>query len=108
MAQSSRKAQRARCPVAGRVNVYRVRKYSGPGRHIMQVINVVGTLHSAARSWRPDMWKTPAVTALLVSTLSAGAAAQDAKTVIDDATLALGAAGLSSIMYSGSAATGNF
>jgi len=54
------------------------------------------------------MWKTPAVTALFVATLSAGAAAEDAKSVIEDATLALGAAGMSSIVYQGSAAQGNF
>jgi glyoxylase-like metal-dependent hydrolase (beta-lactamase superfamily II) len=54
------------------------------------------------------MWKTTASTALLVAALSVPTAAEDAKTVIEDATLALGAAGLNSIMYSGSAATGNF
>ena len=54
------------------------------------------------------MWKTPAVTALLAATLSAGAAAQDARTVIEDASLAMGAAGLRSIVYSGAAANGNF
>jgi glyoxylase-like metal-dependent hydrolase (beta-lactamase superfamily II) len=54
------------------------------------------------------MWKTPAVTALIVATLSAGVAAEDAKSVIEDATLALGAAGMSSIIYQGSAAQGNF
>ena len=37
-----------------------------------------------------------------------GAVAQDAKTVIADATKALGADGLSSVTYSGSAANGNF
>lgn len=54
------------------------------------------------------MWKTPAVTALLITLLSASTAAQDAKTVIDDASTAMGAAGPSSITYSGSAAIGNF
>jgi glyoxylase-like metal-dependent hydrolase (beta-lactamase superfamily II) len=54
------------------------------------------------------MSKTPAVTALLVTILSASTIAQDAKTVIEDASLAMGAAGVSSIVYSGAAATGNF
>jgi len=54
------------------------------------------------------MWKTPAVTALLAASLWASAAAQDAKTVVEDATLAIGAAGLRSIVYSGAAANGNF
>ena len=54
------------------------------------------------------MWKAPAVTALLMTVLSASAGAQDAKTVIQDASVAMGTAGLNSIAYSGSAATGNF
>jgi hypothetical protein len=54
------------------------------------------------------MWKTPAVTALLAATLSTSAVAQDAKTVIEDASLAMGVAGLHSIVYSGAAASGNF
>jgi hypothetical protein len=54
------------------------------------------------------MWKTPAVTAMLMAMLSVSAVAQDAKTVIEDATLAMGAAGLGSIVYSGAAASGNF
>src|SRR5437773_5207795 len=40
--------------------------------------------------------------------LLAGAAVPDVKAVIDEATNAIGAAGLTSIVYSGAAATGNF
>ena len=54
------------------------------------------------------MWKTAAATAVLTVALTGSAAAQDAKTVIEEATLALGAAGMTSVVYSGSAATGNF
>ena len=54
------------------------------------------------------MWKTPTVTTLLMTVLSTSAVAQDARTVIEDASKAMGAAGLNSITYSGSAATGNF
>src|SRR5580765_5526922 len=54
------------------------------------------------------MWKTAAMTALLMTILSVSAVAEDAKTVIDVASRAMGAEGLSSITYSGSAATGNF
>jgi glyoxylase-like metal-dependent hydrolase (beta-lactamase superfamily II) len=54
------------------------------------------------------MWKAPAVTALLTTILSGSMAAQDARTVIEDATKAMGAAGLSSISYAGAAASGNF
>src|SRR3954452_8208786 len=60
------------------------------------------------------MWKTPAVSALvltlgtLVLTPSPAAAADDAKAVVENASLAMGAAGLNAITYSGSAANGNF
>jgi glyoxylase-like metal-dependent hydrolase (beta-lactamase superfamily II) len=54
------------------------------------------------------MWKTPAVTALLLTILPVSTAAQEAKTVVEDASRAMGAAGLSSITYSGAAAVGNF
>lgn len=54
------------------------------------------------------MWKTAAATAVLTVALTGSAAAQDAKTVIEEATLALGAAGMTSVVYSGAAATGNF
>jgi glyoxylase-like metal-dependent hydrolase (beta-lactamase superfamily II) len=54
------------------------------------------------------MWKTPAVTALLMAMLSVSTVAEDAKTVLEDASRAMGAAGLSSITYSGAAALGNF
>src|SRR5437773_10045329 len=40
--------------------------------------------------------------------LLAGAAVPDVKAVIDEATNAIGAAGLTSIVYSGAAANGNF
>jgi glyoxylase-like metal-dependent hydrolase (beta-lactamase superfamily II) len=53
------------------------------------------------------MWTT-AVTALLMTMLPVSTVAQDAKAVIEDASRAMGAAGLSSITYSGSAAMGNF
>jgi glyoxylase-like metal-dependent hydrolase (beta-lactamase superfamily II) len=46
--------------------------------------------------------------ALLVTLLSAGAAAQNANTVIGNASRAMGAEGLNSITYSGSASNGNF
>ena len=66
------------------------------------------------------MWKTRAVAALVVAlgalgtldtlvlTPPAAAAADDVKSVVEDATLAMGAAGLHSIVYSGAAANGNF
>ena len=54
------------------------------------------------------MWKTLAMTALLVTALQVKTAAQDVKAVIADASRALGVAGLSSIAYSGIAAIGNF
>jgi glyoxylase-like metal-dependent hydrolase (beta-lactamase superfamily II) len=46
--------------------------------------------------------------ALLVTVLSAGAAAQNANTVIGNASRAMGAEGLNSITYSGTASNGNF
>ena len=56
------------------------------------------------------MWKTTALlmTVLSVSILSVRMGAQDAKTVVEDASRAMGAAGLNSITYTGAAATGNF
>ena len=54
------------------------------------------------------MWKTSAAAALFAATLSVSASGQDARTVIEDATLAMGAAGLRSIVYTGAAANGNF
>jgi glyoxylase-like metal-dependent hydrolase (beta-lactamase superfamily II) len=54
------------------------------------------------------MWKAPAATALLTAMLSTVAAADDAKATIEEATKALGAAGLTSITFSGAAASGNF
>ncbi len=53
------------------------------------------------------MWKTAAATALLMASPSV-AVAQDVKTVIEDASKVMGASGLNSIMYWGSAAMGNF
>ena len=55
-----------------------------------------------------DMRKALALTAMLVIILSTSGAAQDVKTVIEDASKAMGISGLSSITYSGSAASGNF
>ena len=54
------------------------------------------------------MSKTFALSALLVIALSTGADAQDARTVIDTAARAMGATGLDSITYSGTAAVANF
>jgi glyoxylase-like metal-dependent hydrolase (beta-lactamase superfamily II) len=54
------------------------------------------------------MWKPLTAIALLIASLSTVAAADDAKTTIDEATKALGAAGLTSITFSGAAASGNF
>ena len=60
------------------------------------------------------MWKTPPVTALVLAigalslTPPAAAAPDDAKAVVENASLAMGAAGLNAITYSGSAANGNF
>jgi glyoxylase-like metal-dependent hydrolase (beta-lactamase superfamily II) len=52
--------------------------------------------------------KTFALTALLVTMLSIDAAGQDARTVIDDASRAMGSAGLNAITYLGTAAIANF
>ena len=52
--------------------------------------------------------RTVLLVTLLVTILRVRAVAQDARAVIEDASKAFGAAGLSSIAYSGSAATGNF
>ena len=54
------------------------------------------------------MLRTIARIALLVTFLPAGAAAQDAKAVIGNASKAMGADDLTSITYSGSASNGNF
>ena len=54
------------------------------------------------------MWKTAAVTTALMTALAAGASAQDAKTVIDASSKAMGVVGLNSVVYGGSAAQGNF
>jgi len=48
------------------------------------------------------------VSALLLTTLSMGAAAQDARTIIGDASKAMGAETLSAITYAGSASSANF
>jgi len=54
------------------------------------------------------MLRTLAVTVLLMAALSPSSVAQDAKTVIDDASRAMGLTGVNAITYAGSAATGNF
>ena len=54
------------------------------------------------------MRKTSAATAFVWALLPVIALAQDAKTTIEDATKAIGAVGLTSITYSGAAATANF
>ncbi len=56
----------------------------------------------------PGMWKTLALTALAACVPASSATAQDARTVVENASTALGATGLRSIAYSGSAAFGNF
>jgi spermidine/putrescine-binding protein len=48
------------------------------------------------------------VGALLVTAMSIGAGAQDAKTVIANASKAMGADNLTSLTYSGTAQNGNF
>jgi glyoxylase-like metal-dependent hydrolase (beta-lactamase superfamily II) len=54
------------------------------------------------------MWKGVAASALLVTLLSVGTTAEDAKSVIEQASKAMGVEGLNSITYSGAAAQGNF
>jgi glyoxylase-like metal-dependent hydrolase (beta-lactamase superfamily II) len=55
------------------------------------------------------MWqKISAATGLLLTILSTTASAQDAKTVVENALRALGAANMTSIVYSGEGAYGNF
>src|SRR5262245_28990868 len=54
------------------------------------------------------MCKGLAATALLVTLLPIGIAAEDAKGVIEQVSKAMGAEGLNSIIYSGAAAQGNF
>jgi glyoxylase-like metal-dependent hydrolase (beta-lactamase superfamily II) len=54
------------------------------------------------------MGKTLAWTALVAGVLSATALAQEARAVIEEVSRAMGAAGLTSITYSGAAAQGNF
>ena len=54
------------------------------------------------------MRKTSVAIALAWTMLPVAASAQDAKTVLDEALKAMGASGLTSITYSGSAGTGNF
>ena len=54
------------------------------------------------------MLRTLAVATLLMTLLSPGTAAQDARTTITNVSKAMGADGVSSITYSGSASTGNF
>ena len=54
------------------------------------------------------MSRTLAAAAGLVTVLSVGAGAQDAKSVVAAATKAMGADSLTSITYSGSATNGNF
>ena len=56
----------------------------------------------------PQMRKTSAVIALVWTLLPGVTSAQDARTTIEDATKAMGAVGLTSITYSGAAATANF
>jgi glyoxylase-like metal-dependent hydrolase (beta-lactamase superfamily II) len=53
------------------------------------------------------MLRKLAVSALVMTLVSIGAVAQDAKSIVGNASKAMGAEGLNSITYSGSAATGN-
>ncbi len=54
------------------------------------------------------MWKVTVPAALIVVAMSGGAAAEDAKSVIDAASKAMGVTGMQSITFSGAAAQGNF
>src|SRR5262245_8211112 len=54
------------------------------------------------------MWKISAMTTVVVATLSVSAGAQDVRTVIANASKTMGAANLTSIVISGTAAQGNF
>lgn len=54
------------------------------------------------------MWKTRAVATIVVALLPASVFTQDARTVIDAASRAMGLDGLDAITYSGAAAAGNF
>jgi glyoxylase-like metal-dependent hydrolase (beta-lactamase superfamily II) len=54
------------------------------------------------------MWKTRAAATMVVALLPASLFAQDARTVIETASRAMGTVGLNSITYSGAAAVGNF
>jgi glyoxylase-like metal-dependent hydrolase (beta-lactamase superfamily II) len=54
------------------------------------------------------MWKISVAAVLIATAIAANAAEQDAKRVIDESSKAMGVVGLSSITFSGSAATGNF
>ena len=54
------------------------------------------------------MWKTRAAATFVVALLPASVFAQDARTVIDAASRAMGMEGVNSITYSGVAAAGNF
>jgi glyoxylase-like metal-dependent hydrolase (beta-lactamase superfamily II) len=54
------------------------------------------------------MFRKLTVAAGIVTVLSLGAGAQDASTIVANATKAMGATGVNSLTYSGSAATGNF
>ncbi len=72
--------------------------------------------HQCRASGDPNVWRTfaaavlmaTAVAAALAATASVSAAGQDASRVVDEAARAMGIAGLSSITFTGSAATGNF
>jgi glyoxylase-like metal-dependent hydrolase (beta-lactamase superfamily II) len=54
------------------------------------------------------MWKTRAAATIVVALLPASLLAQDARTVIEAASRAMGTDGLNSISYAGAAAAGNF
>src|SRR5262245_43103652 len=61
-----------------------------------------------ARGRRVAMWKRRVVATLIATLLPACALAQDAKTVLNAASKAMGATGLNSITFSGAASVGNF
>src|SRR3989337_631971 len=66
------------------------------------------TTHQLRTGRRIHMLTKLAAGTLLVTLLSTGAAAQNASTAISNASKAMGAEGLNSITYSGSALNGNF
>ncbi len=82
--------------------------YSKIGRKAIIRPHQIGQINFAHVGYGGRMLRTLAVAVVAVTTLSAGAIAQDAKAVIALASKTMGLDGLNSITYSGSAANGNF